>query len=62
MDHDWIEGKPNIPVVSDEEIQKRLQKYTTGSLSEVFDEHTNIELDNRLVVFDTKDLPEWRSF
>ncbi|OQB06296.1 MAG: AAA-like domain protein [bacterium ADurb.Bin212] len=39
-------------------LVKRLQKYTTGSLSEVFDEHTNIELDNRLVVFDTKDLPE----
>jgi len=39
-------------------LVRRLQKYTTGSLSEVFDEHTNIELDNRLVVFDTKDLPE----
>ena len=39
-------------------LVKRLQKYTTGSLSEVFDEHTNIELDNRLVIFDTKDLPE----
>ncbi len=39
-------------------LVKRLQKYTTGSLSEVFDEHTNIELDNRLIVFDTKDLPE----
>jgi len=39
-------------------LVKRLQKYTTGSLSEIFDEHTNIELDNRLVVFDTKDLPE----
>lgn len=37
---------------------RRLEKYTTGSLSEVFEEQTNIELDNRLVVFDTKDLPE----
>lgn len=37
---------------------RRLSKYTTGSLSEVFDSKTNIELDNRLVVFDTKDLPE----
>lgn len=37
---------------------KRLSKYTTGSLAEVFDAQTNIELDNRLVVFDTKDLPE----
>ena len=37
---------------------QRLEKYVTGSLAEVFDAHTNIELDNRLVVFDTKDLPE----
>ncbi len=37
---------------------RRLEKYTTGSLSQVFDTQTNIELDNRLVVFDTKDLPE----
>lgn len=37
---------------------QRLEKYTTGSLAEVFDAHTNIELNNRLVVFDTKDLPE----
>ncbi len=37
---------------------RRLSKYTTGSLAEVFDVQTNIQLDNRLVVFDTKDLPE----
>ena len=37
---------------------RRLEKYTKGSLAEVFDTQTNIELDNRLVVFDTKDLPE----
>ncbi len=37
---------------------KRLQKYRTGSLAKVFDSQTNIKLDNRLVVFDTKDLPE----
>lgn len=37
---------------------RRLEKYTSGSLSEVFEEQTNIQLDNRLVVFDTKDLPE----
>lgn len=36
----------------------RLEKYTKGSLSEVFNSQTNIELSNRLVVFDTKDLPE----
>lgn len=37
---------------------ERLEKYITGSLKNVFNEHTNIELDNRLVVFDIKDLPE----
>ncbi len=37
---------------------QRLEKYTKGSLSEVFNSQTNIELSNRLVVFDTKDLPE----
>ena len=36
----------------------RLEKYITGSLASVFNEQTNIELDNRLVVFDIKDLPE----
>jgi type IV secretory pathway VirB4 component len=37
---------------------ERLEKYITGSLAGVFNERTNIELDNRLVVFDIKDLPE----
>lgn len=37
---------------------RRLEKYTTGSLAEVFDSQTNLYLENRLVVFDTKDLPE----
>lgn len=41
-----------------QKLCRRLEKYTTGSLSKVFDSQTNIELDNRLVVFDTKDLPE----
>ena len=36
----------------------RLEKFIIGSLSGVFDCDTNIKLDNRLVVFDIKDLPE----
>lgn len=36
----------------------RLEKFVKGSLSSVFDSQTNIELDNRLVVFDIKDLSE----
>lgn len=37
---------------------ERLEKYISGSLASVFNSQTNIELDNRLVVFDIKDLPE----
>lgn len=37
---------------------ERLEKYITGSLAEVFNSQTNINLENRLVVFDIKDLPE----
>ncbi|OGD85194.1 hypothetical protein A2164_00045 [Candidatus Curtissbacteria bacterium RBG_13_35_7] len=36
----------------------RLEKFVKGSLSSVFDSQTNIALDNRLVVFDIKDLSE----
>ncbi len=39
-------------------LRERLEKYLTGSLKNVFNEPTNINLDNRLVVFDIKDLPE----
>jgi len=37
---------------------ERLEKYISGSLAHVFNEPTNIKLDNRLVIFDIKDLPE----
>ena len=37
---------------------KRLDKYLTGTLEGIFNRPTNIELDNRLVVFDIKDLQE----
>lgn len=36
----------------------RLEKFIKGSLSSVFDSQTNIKLDNRLVIFDIKDLNE----
>lgn len=36
----------------------RLERFVKGSLASVFDSQTNIELDNRLVVFDIKDLTE----
>ncbi len=41
-----------------EDLCRRLDKYITGSLSGVFNNQTNIKLDNRLVIFDIKDLPE----
>ncbi|HJP81491.1 MAG TPA: ATP-binding protein [Candidatus Saccharimonadales bacterium] len=37
---------------------KKLDKYVSGSLADIFNAQTNIDLDNRLVVFDIKDLPE----
>ena len=37
---------------------ERLEKYISGSLADVFNTQTNIKLDNRLVIFDIKDLPE----
>lgn len=36
----------------------RLEKYVKGSLANVFNQQTNIKLNNRLVVFDIKELPE----
>lgn len=36
----------------------RLERFVTGSLAGVFNKHTNVKLDNRLVVFDIKDLDE----
>lgn len=41
-----------------EALTTRLEKFVKGSLASVFDSQTNIKLDNRLVVFDIKDLPE----
>jgi conjugal transfer ATP-binding protein TraC len=37
---------------------ERLEKYISGSLADVFNSQTNINLENRLVIFDIKDLPE----
>lgn len=37
---------------------ERLEKYITGSLAGVFNKQTNIKPENRLVIFDIKDLPE----
>ncbi len=39
-------------------LSSKLEKFVKGSLSFVFDSRTNIELDNRLIIFDIKDLDE----
>ena len=37
---------------------EKLDKYITGSLARVFNSQTNIKLDNRLIIFDIKEMPE----
>jgi type IV secretory pathway VirB4 component len=61
-------GKKNFPLLMDffkilksmkqKDLCDRLERFVKGSLASVFDSQTNIELDNRLVVFDIKDLNE----
>lgn len=41
-----------------DDLCQRLEPYINGSLANVFNHQTNVELDNRLVVFDIKDMPE----
>lgn len=64
----YKQAKKNQPLLEDlyTELHKlgqlklceKLEKYISGSLAHVFNSQTNIELDNRLVIFDIKDLPE----
>ncbi len=61
-------SKHNKPVLKDlyEELGllnqpklcERLERYITGSLSHIFNDQSNVSLDNRLVVFDIKDMPD----
>ena len=41
-----------------ESMAKILQKYTTGSFAGLFDQPTNVKLDNRMIVFQIRDLEE----
>jgi len=60
--------KQTIPILKDfyktlkrlkqKDLGDRLERFVKGSLASVFDSQTNIELDNRLVIFDIKDLNE----
>jgi conjugal transfer ATP-binding protein TraC len=63
-----LDDKQKFPLLKDlyntlkkmkqKDLCDRLEKFVSGSLSTVFDGHTNVNLDNRLVVFDIKDLDE----
>lgn len=48
----------NLKADDQKSLCSRLEKFVTGSLSSIFDSQTNINLENRLIVFDIKDLPE----
>lgn len=64
----YKQASDTMPLLEDlyAELQKlgqmklceRLEKYISGSLAHVFNAQTNIKLENRLVIFDIKDLPE----
>lgn len=47
-----------LKTLKQKNLCNRLEKFVKGSLSSVFDSQTNIELNNRLVIFDIKDLNE----
>jgi len=48
----------NLKVMKQKDLCDRLERFVKGSLSTVFDSQTNIKLDNRLIVFDIKDLSQ----
>ncbi len=47
-----------LKTMKQKELCHRLDKFVSGSLSSVFTAQTNVDLSNRLVVFDIKDLDE----
>lgn len=47
-----------LKTMKHKDLCSRLERFVKGSLSTVFDSQTNIKLDNRLIVFDIKDLNE----
>ncbi|MCA9333212.1 ATP-binding protein [Candidatus Saccharibacteria bacterium] len=64
----YSHSKNNRPLLKDlyrelkqlnqNKLCERLDRYITGSLSNIFNNHSNVSLENRLVVFDIKDMPE----
>ena len=48
----------NLKTMKQRDLCDRLERFVKGSLSAMFDSQTNIKLDNRLIVFDIKNLSE----
>lgn len=48
----------HLSKLGQDKLCERLDRFVTGSLSSVFSKPSNVSLDNRLVVFDIKDMPE----
>jgi type IV secretory pathway VirB4 component len=47
-----------LQILGQLKLCERLERYISGSLASVFNAQSNIDLSNRLVIFDIKDLPE----
>ena len=47
-----------LRIMEQVKLCERLERYISGSLSSIFNKRSNVSLDNRLVVFDIKDMPE----
>lgn len=45
-----------LKTMKQKNLCNRLERFVKGSLSSIFDSQTNIKLDNRLVIFDIKDM------
>lgn len=59
------DGKPllmdlyhELRLLNQAKLTERMERYVTGSLSHVFNNQSNVSLENKLVVFDIKDMPE----
>ena len=47
-----------LRLLNQTKLTERMERFVTGSLSDVFNNQSNVSLDNKLVVFDIKDMPD----
>lgn len=55
---DWYRALKQMHQPDAEQLAERVARYAVGLLSEAFDCRTNVSVDNPLVVFDLKDVPD----